>query len=164
VRWSYRDWELRLMTGVGRLRLGIVVLLFVWPVLLAAAATARIAGWAPASSTLVYLVASQVCHQQPDRSFSTASVHWPVCGRCSGLYLAAPLGALAAVVGWRRRPQSAVLFLALAVAPTAVSLAVEWLNVAPVGNVARMISALPLGAGLSALAVGEPSGPVAAIK
>jgi len=51
-------------------------------------------------------------------------------------------------------------WLALAAVPTAITLAVEWLNLAPVSNLARALAALPLGAMIAFVlvrtAAGEP--------
>jgi len=41
-------------------------------------------------AAVVYLAGGRICHQRPERSFATRDVQWPVCARCSGLYLAAP--------------------------------------------------------------------------
>jgi hypothetical protein len=72
-----------------------------------------------------------------------------VCGRCAGLYLAAPIGALAAFVGRRRGRASAVRWLLAAAVPTAVTFALEFTNLAPVSSLARAITALPLGAAVA---------------
>ena len=148
----------------------LVALSLVWPVTLTAAATSRIAEAAPAFSGLVYLAASRVCHQMPDRSFRTGQVQWPVCARCSGLYLAAPIGALAGdgVVASRRpgpaltsesdRRPSLVPWIVAAAVPTALTIALEWLHLAPISSLARAIAALPLGA-MVAYAVVRMAGP-----
>ena len=121
-----------------------------WPVMLASATAARISGTAPFASTMIYLVAGQVCHQKPARSFHTTGVQWPVCGRCSGLYLAAPLGAIAALLASRRRTtRPSVGWLALAAAPTAITFVAEKSGLAEVGNIVRFTSALPLGFSLA---------------
>jgi len=118
-----------------------------WPTLLAAGWWSRThdgPGWLAAS---VYLTASHVCHQRPERSFWTSDAPWPVCGRCSGLYLSAPFGALAAIATRRRRIQMPpVGWLIAAAVPTAATLAIEWLGLAPVSSLARAVAALPLGA------------------
>ena len=124
-----------------------------WPALLASAAVTRVSHAAPAFSAMVYIAASRICHQRPERSFHTAGVPWPVCGRCSGLYLAAPVGAFAALgaLGRRTRHRRAhagpklVFALAAASVPTAATLLLEWWRVAPVSNGVRFLSALPLG-------------------
>ena len=117
-------------------RASLIVAAFAWPVVLAGATWELVDGRAPIWSGVVYAAASKVCHQRPERSFHTAGVKWPVCGRCSGLYLAAPIGALVAGVAIRRRaavPRQ-LTWLALAAVPTAITLAVEWLDLAPVSN------------------------------
>ena len=58
-----------------------------WPLVLGGALVARAHDAAPAFVTAIYVAASRVCHQTPERSFHTGGVKWPVCGRCSGLYL-----------------------------------------------------------------------------
>lgn len=130
------------------LALALIVAAFAWPALLAAATWEVVEGRTPAWSAVVYAAASRVCHQRPERSFHTAGVKWAVCGRCSGLYVAAPIGAVAAGLALRRKARAGrqLRWLALAAVPTLVTLTVEWLNLAPVSNLARAIAALPLGA------------------
>lgn len=106
-------------------------------------------GWA----SVVYLVAGQVCHQRPERSFETGGVAWPVCARCTGLYLAAPFGALLALgrAGKSRglEVQAALRgargLVALAAVPTALTLAWEWGGLGTPPNLWRLLTALPLG-------------------
>jgi uncharacterized membrane protein len=127
---------------------------------LAAATFELTQGKTPAWTAVVYAAGSRVCHQRSDRSFHTDGVKWPVCGRCSGLYLSAPLGALAAVVALRRRtvvPRQ-LMWLAIAAVPTAATLAIEWLGLAPVNNVARAVVALPLGAMIAFVLVRTAAG------
>jgi len=130
----------------------------VWPILLASAAWARIdrspSGW----PSLVYLAASRVCHQRPERSFHTAGVKWPVCGRCSGLYLAAPAGALLGAVVFARRRYSPIRLLVIAAIPTAITLGLEWPHLADVTNLHRFLAALPLGAAIAYVLVRTASG------
>ena len=146
-----------------------------WPLVAGAALWHRVThphdgpGWA----TVVYLAAAQVCHQRPERSFETDGVAWPVCARCTGLYLAAPFGAFLALgrVGKSRglevqaalrgqdrhfvaRPGSQgrgswmaqpLALVALAAVPTALTLAWEWGGLGTPSNSWRLVTALPLG-------------------
>lgn len=48
---------------------------------------------------LVYDFCQTICHQRPERSFLWGAVPWPVCARCSGIYVGAALGAC---LGWMR--------------------------------------------------------------
>jgi len=130
------------------LAISLIVASFVWPVVLGAATWEIVNGRTPTWTGVVYAAASRVCHQRPERSFHTAGIKWPVCGRCSGLYLSAPFGAVAAGLALRRRRvvSHQTVWLAIAALPTAATLAVEWLGLAPVSNLARALSALPLGA------------------
>ena len=70
----------------------------------------------------------------------------PVCARCAGLYLAGALGALAAWRGAPGAPSRTRALLATAAIPTILTLVLELSGAAAPGNVARSLSALPLGA------------------
>lgn len=114
------------------------------------------------SVTVVYLAGGRICHQRPERSFATRDVQWPVCARCSGLYLAAPFGALALLARRRyvgrgssrakvgvfgaARATPYVRILALAAIPTALTLLWEWGGMGTPSNLIRFTTALPLGA------------------
>jgi uncharacterized membrane protein len=124
---------------------GLVAAAVLWPLVLTAALWQRSLGhgtfW-----LAVYLAASEICHQRPERSFHLAAVPWPVCARCLGLYMAAPIGALLAVMTRRTRPLDLRRWLAIAGLPTATSLVLEWAGFVPVTNAMRCLAALPLGA------------------
>jgi uncharacterized membrane protein len=136
-----------------------------WPALLAAGAGARINDEGSWLGAAVYLSAGMVCHQRDDRSFHTHGVKWPVCARCSGLYLAASLGALAGLAGGRglRRPRDLKL-LALAALPTAATFVLEHGGFVSITSAQRFIAALPLGAAVTWVVVRAARGPEAAIE
>ncbi len=121
-----------------------------WPLVMGLALRERLHGRESVWTTAVYLVGARVCHQRPERSFHSAGVQWPVCGRCSGLYLAAPFGALAALELARRHrnrtPRGMVALLLLSSLPTGVTLIGEWTGVMTPTNLVRALAALPLGA------------------
>ena len=144
----------------------LVIASIVWPLVLAASVCQRAADGPTAWTAIVHEIGSRICHQRTERSFHTAGAQWPVCGRCSGLYLAAPFGA--ALAFFRRRAHDvgrARLWLAIAAVPTALTLGLEWFGLAPIGNLARFLSALPLGAAAAMaviIAVGpSPDQPIA---
>ena len=121
----------------------------VWPLILGGALALRVSGTAPFVSTAVYVAASRICHQRDERSFHTDGARWPVCGRCSGLYLGGAVGALVAAAGRRRRPgvsSQRLGHLAIVAVPTALTFVFEWTGLVPVSNLARLITAVPLGA------------------
>lgn len=139
----------------------LVIAAVMWPAILGAAVWQRAdeePAWWPAA---VYYAASHICHQRPERSFHTAGVAWPVCGRCTGLYLAAPLGALMAIglAGGRSRRDWMRVGLLMAAVPTAVTLGLEWFDLASISNTTRFVSALPLGAAVAYAIVRAASGP-----
>jgi len=136
-----------------------------WPLFLAAVVWTVAAGHASWWTSAAYAFCSFVCHQIPSRSFHTAGVQWPVCGRCAGLYLSAPVGVVAgAIRGASRldlaaRVRSARTIAAIAALPTAVTLALQWTHIAPGSNLLRAVCALPLGAAIGFLLVDAAAGP-----
>ena len=129
-----------------------------WPFVLGGAVVARAHDAAPAFVTAVYVATSRICHQKPERSFRSAGVKWPVCGRCSGLYIGGAAGALAWLV-MRRRPASRLLtWLAVAAVPTALTVVLEWTGLAGIGNAARALAGLPLGAMIALVIVSTAGG------
>jgi uncharacterized membrane protein len=108
--------------------------------------------WAVVAS-LAYVAGSVVCHQQPERSFHLAGVQLPVCARCTGLYIGGALGVLTWLI-WRRArrpspiaidPIRAALALAIASAPTAITVATAVAGIWDLSNASRATLALPLG-------------------
>lgn len=98
------------------------------------------------AAALVRAAGSLVCHQRPERSIDVGGVRLPVCARCTGLYVAGALGALAGLFGGAgavRRPR---LVLGGAAAPIVATVALEWTGLAGMSNGVRFLSALPLGA------------------
>lgn len=155
----------------------LVIASVIWPLMMAAAVWNRASAGDSIWTSVLYAAASRICHQRPERSFHTAGVKWPVCGRCSGLYLAAPFGAIAAlaVARRRRRPpvdgssrrrvaNRAVLLLTIASLPTAITLVAEWSGAMAVTTFARAIAALPLGAAIAFVIVRVASGPPRTIE
>lgn len=99
---------------------------------------------------MVYGLASLVCHQQPGRSFYWDSIQFAVCARCTGLYAGAALGVMGGLVAGPVRLVGLVPRLApalvVAAAPTAATVAVEWIGVWAPGHAVRAAAGVPLGA------------------
>ena len=100
----------------------------------------------PIAASAVKAAASFACHQRDERSFHLKGQRLAVCARCTGLYVAGAIGALAAWPGVARVPARTRRLVLFAALPTAITLAVEWSGAANPGNVLRAASALPLGA------------------
>jgi len=99
----------------------------------------------PVPSAVVHGVGALVCHQRPERSFHVQERRFPVCARCTALYVS---GAAGAVLGWfglARVPRQTRLIVVSAALPTAVSVGAEWLGFAGSSNLTRALAALPLG-------------------
>jgi uncharacterized membrane protein len=99
----------------------------------------------PELTAAVHAVGSLVCHQRPERSFHANHRRFPVCARCTGLYVSGAAGAIVGWVGLAVRPRRARLMIILAAAPTILTLAAEWSGIAGSSNLVRALSALPLG-------------------
>ncbi len=104
-------------------------------------------GRASLAVSVIYAAGSVVCHQRPDRSLTTCTRQWPVCGRCSGLYLGAAAGVLLAAAGVGRRGswqqwRTRVLLSAI---PTAALWLGEVAGLGDPGTTLRLALALPPG-------------------
>lgn len=141
------------------MRAWILVAVVLWPAVLSAALIDRLDGHPHVAGDVVYAVASRVCHQQSARSFSTHGEQWPVCARCSGLYLGAPIGAVLGLTLLTRVRRARLLpVLLIAAAPTAVAWLLEAASILPVGGILRMALAAPLGAAVTFVLLGVVSG------
>ena len=116
-----------------------------------ATATAAVGPLTYMAVSAVYIAGALICHQRPERSFHVWGAQWPVCARCLGLYAGAAIGAVLAAC----TPSSSIEFravsaartiLAIAILPTAATLAYEWTTGITPSNVMRMGTALPAGA------------------
>jgi uncharacterized membrane protein len=133
------------------------------------AAPAAGGGAVPLFVAAVYAVGALVCHQQTPRSFQLWSVQLPVCARCTGIYVGCAMAALATFLLPRRpelvRPR---LLLLVAAAPTALTLACEWIAGLPLSNVVRALAGAPIGVGVAAIVLWEQragrAGAVAALR
>lgn len=108
---------------------------------------------------IIFAAGALICHQRPERSFFLDVHQFPVCARCTGLYLSGAVG----IVGWialkRVRRGSSLPFdpglakrlVLLSAIPTAVSLATGALGVWDGSNVARAMLAIPFGASAGAV-------------
>lgn len=127
-----------------------------WAALLPAAVWA--AGhsvWPPGLlATCVYAIGAMVCHQLPERSFLLAGTPLPVCARCTGIYAGAALGTGLALVMRPRTPSPFEsdrtvrrwrMALVAGVAPSAVTLLLEWTTGRVPGNAIRALAGLPIG-------------------
>jgi uncharacterized membrane protein len=102
--------------------------------------------WSRWGSVLRFVYAP-VCHQSPERSLSVGDAVQAVCARCSGLYLGGVVGLAAGAVllaGTGRRPRP--LWLALALAPTALDALLPWVGLPQLDNLPRLALAVPAGA------------------
>ena len=101
-------------------------------------------------AAIVYGVASLVCHQRPERSFYWGPVQFAVCARCTGLYVGAAIGSVAAVIAGHDRLVAAVpamrRALVVAAVPTAATVAAEWVGLWAPSHTVRALAGLPLGA------------------
>ncbi len=133
--------------GVGIWALGVGTWLWLLAILAAPLAVESSHHVLSFSAAVVYAAGANVCHQRPERSFHIAGQKMPVCARCTGLYVSAaaavPFAIFLAAPLTRRAARGALVAAAL---PTAITWGLEYAGVAPFGNTARALVALPLGA------------------
>jgi uncharacterized membrane protein len=115
------------------------------------------------AAAFAYVIGSFVCHQRPERSFHLAGLPLPVCGRCTGVYVGAAIGAVLPLVrDWRRRVRVSVRgwrsVLTLAIVPMAASFVLEWLTPVPVSNLARAATGLVAGSAIALFVTTVPLG------
>jgi hypothetical protein len=148
---------------VARLRAAFIAAAAVWAALLVAAPfLASRAHASPLASALilgVYGLGGVVCHQLPERSYRLWTAQMPVCARCAGIYFGAVAGAIAGALRTTRaarrpgpdvapgvsRPSRVRLALALAVAPTLLTLAYEWTTGVMPAHAIRAAAGVPIG-------------------
>ena len=123
---------------------------------------------------VVYGAGSFICHQLPARSFHSWSAQWPVCARCTGIYVGAAMAATVATIrlkpirlkpdptsislhvgsGFSRTASRARMLLILAALPTAMTLVYEWTTGDMPSNAVRALAGAPLGAAIAFVVVG----------
>ena len=108
---------------------------------------------------IIYAAGGLICHQRPERSFFLDGHQFPVCARCTGLYLSAAMG----IIGWlalkiARRwsslpfdPRLAKRVVILSAIPTAVSFMTGVLGLWDGSNATRAMLAIPFGASAGAM-------------
>jgi uncharacterized membrane protein len=119
-------------------------------------------------SAASYVAGGVICHQRTERSFHhSAGAQWPVCARCTGLYLGGALGLLLGLVLPAlgvREPAAAVAgrwtwrtVLFLAALPMVATVGMEWAGLWGVSNAWRAAASLPAAWAVGALAAESSS-------
>ena len=111
------------------------------------------------AAAMIFAIGGVVCHQLPDRSFFWDGHQFPVCARCTGLYLSGAVGLIGWVAiklarVWRPAaidPRLALRLMATAAVPTAVSVATGMIGLWESSNITRAALAIPLGATAGAI-------------
>jgi uncharacterized membrane protein len=108
---------------------------------------------------IAYAIGALVCHQRPERSFHLLGAQLPVCARCTGVYAGAALTAIYAVLSRGgsegRRPAGGIApsvarrLLIVGLAPTAVTVLLEWITGHMPAQAIRAWSGVPLGAAVA---------------
>ena len=114
---------------------------------------------------VAYLAGALICHQLPERSFHLAGAQLPVCARCLGIYAgAAALLCIACGASLlmparqtgRRVPyrtHNPATLVVCGIAPTVLTLVMEWLGVWAASNLARAAAGVVLGAAIAFVVV-----------
>jgi uncharacterized membrane protein len=132
-------------TSLRLLALGLTSAAVIWTAAILCTPRQNTRARFPVVAALVRTSGAVICHQRPERSFHGDGGQFPVCARCTGLYLSGALGALIGWGGLSRVPRRMRLTLALAAAPTLLTIAAEWSGAAAISNAIRAAAAVPLG-------------------
>ena len=165
-----------------KLRAALVAASIAWAVLLIAVPYLASRPHASSLGSLmilgVYGIGSLVCHQLPERSYHLWGAQMPVCARCAGIYIGAVVGVIASAFRTARavrhdrsgaaqgvnHPSQAVaqgfsparharVLLAVAAAPTLVTLVYEWSTGDMPAHAIRAASGAAVGAAVAWLVV-----------
>jgi uncharacterized membrane protein len=139
VQSEHRNRRARLAVLVA----AVLALLFTAGIFLAPALDTAGSGW----GKVLRFVYAPACHQLPERCLTVGGLPQAVCARCAGLYLGGVAGlAVGALLlaGTGRCPRS--LWLAVALAPTAVDALLPWLSLPQLPGLPRLVLAVPGGA------------------
>jgi uncharacterized membrane protein len=93
----------------------------------------------------IYAIGGAICHQLEPRSFHLWGRQMPVCARCTGIYAGAAVGAVLAAARPRAVRLSPRWMVAVATAPIAVSVLVEWTTGVATSNRLRCATGLVAG-------------------
>jgi uncharacterized membrane protein len=105
----------------------------------------------------LHILGFGLCHQLPERSFVFGGLQWPVCARCTGIYLGliAALAALLLVYRTRQRfgapPWPFWLFAAAALSAMAYDGFSSYLGWRPTTNFLRLLTGLAVGTTLAVI-------------
>jgi uncharacterized membrane protein len=145
------------------LRWCLLVLAVAWAgALILASYSASLAKPGPASYSFalaVYGIGTFVCHQRPERSFHLWMTQLPVCARCAGIYFGAAIGLVGLLPPISRLGGKAWV-LAVAIVPTAATLALEWGTGTTLPNTVRGAAGVLLGVSAALLVLDVVRDPV----
>ncbi|BAM69694.1 MULTISPECIES: DUF2085 domain-containing protein [Methanothermobacter] len=92
-----------------------------------------------------------ICHRKPERTFSFRGHYFPVCSRCTGIYLGAFTYFLYAFLIPVKYTAATVLLALLLVIPTFIDGFTQLMGYRESNNVLRFSTGLPAGIGLAVL-------------
>lgn len=85
------------------------------------------------------------CHQMPERSFFFKGYQFPVCARCTGIFI----GELAAVIFLICGVRISFILSLVSVIPLAIDGGLQYINIFKSNNIRRIITGLIAGFGLT---------------
>lgn len=92
-----------------------------------------------------------ICHRRPDRTFSIRGRRFPVCSRCTGIYVGAFSYFLIAYLTPIKYTAILVIIAILITTPTILDGLTQLLGLRESNNLLRLLTGLPAGFGLGIL-------------
>ncbi|MBC7119004.1 MAG: DUF2085 domain-containing protein [Methanobacteriaceae archaeon] len=92
-----------------------------------------------------------ICHRRPDRTFSIGGRRFPVCSRCTGIYIGAFSYFLIAYLTPIRYTPVLVMIATLITIPMILDGLTQLLGLRESNNLLRLLTGLPAGFGLGIL-------------
>ena len=95
--------------------------------------------------SLMNFGAKMGCHQMPERSFFFKGYQFPVCARCTGVFVGEIISIIAIVLTFRIH----IVYAIALVVPLAIDGGVQYINVWKSNNIRRVITGILAGVGLT---------------
>lgn len=96
-------------------------------------------------------ISSLICHRKPERSFHVRDHQFPVCARCTGIYISVMLYFIYAFFNYINYSQELIILAAILMIPAGIDGLTQSFEYRESNNTLRLITGLCMGLGLAIL-------------